>query len=453
MDAYRILRLEAENVKRLSVVAIEPTGDVVEIAGSNRQGKTSVLDAIWWALGGVAGVQQMPVRRGQDKARITVTLGNEGEADLIVERRFTAAGGTSLSVKRSNGDRPASPQKLLDGLMGALTFDPLGFLKAEPKQQSGMLRDLVGLDFTKEEATRARHYQERRDIRRDHDTAKAQLATVVVPADAPEAPVDVSEITKAIEDARAKQREADAREREIEQIRRDAAAAAEVAKRTDAAVEAAKRSLQVAIEQDKVAADRLLQCEAAAAGIDELPPIEVPDVSTLTAQITAANRTNRLYEQAQQARKQRASREAEIAELAARHRALTETISQIDQGKADAIAAAKMPIEGLGFDEEGNITFGGVPLDQASDAEQLEISAAIAAALNPKLRVIRIRDGALLDDDAMARLATFAGQHDMQIWIERVSAATESAIIMEDGHVKGAVAPAGTEAPAEPALV
>ena len=81
-------------------------------------------------------------------------------------------------------------------------------------------------------------------------------------------------------------------------------------------------------------------------------------------------------------------------------------IEAIDAEKAKTIAAADMPVTGLGFGD-GCVTFDGLPLEQASDA-QPEISMAIAAAMNPKLRVLRIRDGSLLDDDALARVAAWA---------------------------------------------
>ena len=52
--SLRIVGLVAENVKRIEVVELKPTGDVVEITGKNGSGKTSLLDAIWYAflLGG-----------------------------------------------------------------------------------------------------------------------------------------------------------------------------------------------------------------------------------------------------------------------------------------------------------------------------------------------------------------------------------------------------------------
>ena len=49
----KINRLEIENVKRIKAVRIEPTANgLTVIGGKNAQGKTSVLDAIAWALGG-----------------------------------------------------------------------------------------------------------------------------------------------------------------------------------------------------------------------------------------------------------------------------------------------------------------------------------------------------------------------------------------------------------------
>lgn len=51
--SVKIAALEAENVKRIKAVALtpSPTGLTI-VGGNNNQGKTSVLDALAWALGG-----------------------------------------------------------------------------------------------------------------------------------------------------------------------------------------------------------------------------------------------------------------------------------------------------------------------------------------------------------------------------------------------------------------
>ena len=94
-----------------------------------------------------------------------------------------------------------------------------------------------------------------------------------------------------------------------------------------------------------------------------------------------------------------------------------------------------MPVEGIEFGED-SVLLNGVPFEQASDAEQLRASVAIAMAANPKLRVIRIRDGSLLDDEAMQLLGTMATEADMQVWIERVDSSGRIGFVLEDGHVR-----------------
>jgi hypothetical protein len=59
----------------------------------------------------------------------------------------------------------------------------------------------------------------------------------------------------------------------------------------------------------------------------------------------------------------------------------------------------------------------------------------MAMALNPKLKVIRIMDGSLLDGENMAVITEMAKDKDFQIWIERVEDGSDMAIIIEDGAI------------------
>src|ERR1017187_6397999 len=112
----RILRLQATNIKRLKVVDITPTGDLVIITGANDSGKSSCLDSVWYALGGEKALPSMPMRVGTSKASIELDLG-----DIKVTRKFTAAGNTSLIVADAAGNKLPSPQAVLDKLTGALS--------------------------------------------------------------------------------------------------------------------------------------------------------------------------------------------------------------------------------------------------------------------------------------------------------------------------------------------
>ena len=121
----KIIRLIAENVKKLRAIQITPEGHIVQISGPNAAGKTSVLDCIWYALGGGSSLPEEPIRRGAAKAEIHIDLG-----EMIVTRTFTHKG-SYLKVLSKDGLEWKSPQKVLDKLLGKLSFDPLAFAKLQ----------------------------------------------------------------------------------------------------------------------------------------------------------------------------------------------------------------------------------------------------------------------------------------------------------------------------------
>ena len=110
-------------------------------------------------------------------------------------------------------------------------------------------------------------------------------------------------------------------------------------------------------------------------------------------------------------------------------------LDQIDLDKSAALAETKKPIDGLSFDANG-VTFVGIPFGQCSSAEQLRVSVAMALAMNPKLKVLLIRDGSLLDENSLKILSEMAEASDAQVWMERVSKGGEVSVIIEDGEVK-----------------
>jgi hypothetical protein len=55
--------------------------------------------------------------------------------------------------------------------------------------------------------------------------------------------------------------------------------------------------------------------------------------------------------------------------------------------------------------------------------------------LNPRLRVIRILDGSLLDAENLALITSMAADQDYQIWIERVADGSGIGVVIEDGAI------------------
>lgn len=428
-SALKIVRLEAENVKRLRAVEVTPEGALVVVGGRNGQGKTSLLDSVAYALGGKDLVCEVPLRAGSDAGHVTVDLG-----DLVVRRDFGRDGTTRVVVSDREGARFPSPQRMLDELAGRLTFDPLAFARMEPREQAETLRALVGLDFSAQDGRRLAAYEERTAVNRDAKRLDAQLAGMSYHADAPEREVDVSALMDELGAVERGEREIEQRERAVaEQL-----GAAERSEARAVAIGAEIESLRARIAAlEAEAADHRASAdtaranaEAERAGIVTASGM-IPDPAPIRAAIAAAGERNRKLAE-------NAARERIAAELLAaqeRSSAITREIEQIDAAKAEAIAAAKLPVEGLSFDAE-RVLLRGLPFEQASSAEQLRVSVAMGAALSPRLKVMLVRDGSLLDDESMRLLAQMAEAHGLQVWLERVGDGAECQVVIEDGSVR-----------------
>ena len=420
----RIVKLTAENVKKLRAVEISPTGDVVTITGKNGQGKTSVLDAIWWALAGTKHIQAAPIRKGQTKARIRLDLG-----ELIVERRFTATG-SALTVESADGARYKSPQGILDALLGALSFDPLAFVSQDPREQFETLRRIIPLEVDVEllDALNRGDFDRRTELNREARTLRAQADGIQVGLDVPAEPIDTAALVQQLADASTVNSEI-VGQRAFRGRRQD-----EIVGIRDEAGRKRRRVSELRAEADQLESE----ARAAEASADvqerqllELPPLPAPvDVKALSQELERAQEINKLVDQ----RARQVSFAGQAADLEVQARELTETMDARAKVKADAIAAAKMPVEGLGLGDQV-VLFGGIPFEQASTAEQLRVSLGIAMAANPKLRVIRIKEGSLLDADGLGLIAGMAQAHDYQLWVERVDDSGRMGFYVEDGQV------------------
>jgi len=421
----KIKQFTAENIKKLKVVEITPKGSMVQITGANGQGKSSVLDAIEYAICGTVSIPSAPVRKGAGKAKIRLDLG-----DVVVTRRFIEGGGTSLAVENAQGASYKSPQKMLDDLMGRISFDPLGFTRLHPKEQLEELRRLVKLEINLDEIDQLNEedYKKRTEVGRLLRGLQSEQDAIAVPENLPAESIDLTKLTQELAEAgeknaaiSAEKNRRDYAKRRIEELRSAARKQRDEAERL--------RRLAETIDAE---ANRI-ETEADALGEGELkmPALEAfVDLAVLTGAIEEGRRHNKLIED----RDRRRQVEAKIAETENEQTRLTNAIEARNKQKTEAIAKAEMPVPGLGFGD-GEVLYNDLPLNVASDAEQLRVSVAIAMAANPKLRVIRIRDGSLLDDKNLALIAEMAEKGDYQVWIERVDTSGKVGIVMEDGQV------------------
>ena len=412
-ESLKVVELRVSNLKRIKAVQITPDGDLVVLSGHNGAGKSSVLDAIAMALGGRDQIPAEPIRRGADRAEVLVDLG-----EIIVRRTFTAAGGGQLVVQNREGARFQSPQSMLDALVGRLTFDPLAFSREKPARQAEVLRELVGLDLAPLDARRAELYAERTAVNKRATSLRARFEAMPRHELAPAEPVDVGELADQLKAAQAANQE-NTRQRQA------LAAARDTLTSRQTRVANLRAELAKAEEAARSSAEAVQNLETSVAGLLDV------DTAALLEQIRGAEAINRQV-------RENHERRAVAAEHAVADRQsgeLTAQIEAVDQQKAEAIAAARMPVQGLGFDAAGVVTLNGLPLDQASAAERLRVSVAIGLAMNPRLRVLLIRDASLLDRESMRVVAGMAREAGAQLWVERVEVDEQTTVLIEDGQV------------------
>lgn len=107
MNGIKINQLEIENVKRIKAVKLEPSvNGLTIIGGDNNQGKTSVLDAIAWALG---GDRYRPSQAGRNGSVIPPNLHIVMDNGLVVERK-----GKNSDLKVTDPSGKKGGQQLLN---------------------------------------------------------------------------------------------------------------------------------------------------------------------------------------------------------------------------------------------------------------------------------------------------------------------------------------------------
>lgn len=443
----KIVRLEAANVKRLRAVTIEPDpgGALVVIAGKNAQGKTSVLDSIAYALGGKKLVCEEPIRSGVDRAKVVVDLG-----ELVVTRTWHRERGSELEVRSAeSGNKMQSPQAVLDLLRGRISFDPLEFVRQGPKERLETLRKLVGLDFTEHEARRKTLYDDRTESGRHLRAAQARLdALPEKHAGVPVEEVSVVELSMKLEATLRECSAVDQAEEIARRMRTEATSAQQLRDRLGGEIETLKerhmrefaelqarqaKEQQRAIAEHENAITAAQRTDAhARAHEEEAVKRTRPDPDPIRAQIERASALNAKVRQNAERGRVEMERDAVKADVDR----MTLDIDALDAAKAEQIQAAKFPVPGLSLDDHG-VRLNGQPFEQASSAEQLRVSVAMGAALNPTLRVLLVREGSVLDDDSMKILAEMAAATDMQCWVERVGGGEDGAVVIHDGEVAG----------------
>jgi hypothetical protein len=421
----RVVGLQVKNVMGVKAVAIEPDpdGNLIVIGGDNGAGKTSTIDSIWWALGGKPSALK-PIRDGESEATIELDLG-----DLKVIRRFwhnanTGKLETGLKVSTPDGAANYSrPQEVLDGLLSKFAFDPFEFTRLKPKDQVERLKVVLGIDASGIEARRKEAYDERTIVNRTLAALEAKLSGLAKPGELafPEAPaeeISLKDLTEELNRAHEQNRLASEALRKAEASAHNLRLADTMITAQENTVGELRKALEAAeLKLADMSSKRPLIEKIGVQDQKVADGMQLADVDAIENRMEDVEETNR---QVRVNKSLIAGRE-EWKEADAKKIALTEAIAACDKEKQDltgsAIAAAKIAVAGLTFDEDG-LWIEGIPFSQTNTAEQLKVSVALAVHENPRLRVYRISDGEKLTPKNMKVIGEIAAENDAQIFVE-----------------------------------
>ena len=408
--SIKINTLQIENIKRVKAVALSPAeSGLTVIGGKNGQGKTSVLDAIAWALGGDRYRPSNPERDGSTlPPRIKLTLSN----GLTVER---SGKNSALKVVDTTGKR--SGQQLLNEFVEQLAIDLPHFLQASNREKADTLLQVIGVgDRIHElEAKERDVYNRRRMIGQDADRKRKYADELPFYPAAPKELVSALDLIRQQQDILARNGENQRKRMRANQIEHEyGKAAAHVSLLKSQLTAAQKQLTQLEADLEIAQKDALdLQDESTEEVEHSLQEIE---------QINIQVRANCDREKAEQ----------DAAYYAQQYQELTAELEDIRHDKYALLNSAELPLPGLSV-EDGELTYNGKKWDCMSGADQLIAATAVVRAVNPKCGFVLLDKLEQLDADTLLNFGSWLEEQGLQAIATRVSTGPECSIIIEDG--------------------
>lgn len=420
----KINQLELENVKRIKAVKVEPTQNgLTIIGGRNGQGKTSVLDAIAWALGGDTF---KPSRPQNDKSVIPPHLKVELSNGIVVERK-----GKNSALKVTDTTGKKAGQALLDSFIEKLALNVPKFMASSDKEKANILLQIIGVgpQLMELERQEKEAYQDRLMAGRISDQkkkfAKEQIHYDGVPDQlvSPQELINQQQAILAQNGENARKREkVDQYEYQVHTLTEEVARIQQMLKDKQEALAKATQDLAIA-KTDAM----------------DLVDQSTEELENNLREIEEVNRKVRANLD-----KQKAEDDAHQAELEWENK--DSVLKKVRQDKMDLLKGANLPLEGLSI-EDSALIYKGQKWDNMSSAEQLIVATSIVRKLNPQCGMVLVDKLEQMDTETLKEFGQWAEKEGLQIIGTRVSTGSECSIIIEDGYVKDAgVKPAAFDA-------
>lgn len=422
----KITSFEAENVKRVKAVSLEPAADgLTVIGGGNGQGKTSILDAISWALGGDRFKPSTPKREGSvTDPYLHVELSN----GIVVERK-----GKDSTLKVLDPEGRKSGQTLLNDLLESLALNLPKFLSKNDKEKAEILLRIIGVgdELASLDAQEQKLYQQRTSIGQYERQKRGAAEEMKLWPNVPDAPISASELIQEqqaillrnAENQKKRDQVYSLKKQKDELSDRIGRISTEITAKQNEIKKLEQEKAQTVLTFNKTVADFVTAQKTA----EQLQDENTEAIEKSLADIDATNAKIR----------ENTTREAAIKEadeLKGQYDELSNQIDTIRNARARLLDGADLPLPELGV-ESGVLTYKGKAWDCMSSSEQLRVSTAIVRRLKPECGFVLVDKLEQFDTQTLADFGSWAESEGLQVIGTRVSTGDECSIIIEDGRV------------------
>lgn len=412
MESVKINRLEIENVKRIKAVKISPTENgLTIIGGNNNQGKTSVLDAIAWALG---GEKYRPSRAQRDGSAIPPNLHVVLSNGLVVERK-----GKNSALKVTDPGGNKGGQQLLNEFVEQLALDLPRFMEASGKEKAQTLLKIIGIGDRLAELDKKERelYSTRTSVGQIAVKKEKFAEEQTFYPDVPREPVSPSGLIREQQEILARNGE---NQRKREQVKKYQSSVHFFRQSVDSMrkqLETEERKLKEAEENLRIA-----QMDA-----EDLQDESTAELEESIANIEEINRKVRANLDKEKA-------EDDAREFRKQYESLTAEISSIRSEREKLLDRAELPLPELSV-EDGELVYRGQKWDNMSGSDRLKVSTAIVRKLNPKCGFVLLDKLEQMDTGTLKEFGEWLEEEGLQAIATRVSTGGECSIIIEDGYV------------------
>ncbi len=407
MESIKINKLEIENVKRVKAVKIEPTENgLTVIGGNNNQGKTSVLDAIAWALGGEKFRPSMA--KNNDSVippHLHIVLNN----GLVVERK-----GKNSDLRVTDPEGNKGGQQLLNEFVEHLALNLPKFMENSSREKADILLRIIGVgdSLAALEQQEKELYNRRLAIGKIADQKEKFAKEQPYYPEAPKDIVSASELIRQQQNILARNGENQRKREKLHRLEQ------EYQKVNDQLAELMEK--QEAIHID---------LETARKSAEDLMDESTAELERNIADVEEINRKVR-------ANLDKDKAEDDALEYRNQYRALTQEIEEVRQSRTDLLGSAELPLEGLNV-EEGELVYKGQKWDNMSGSDRLKVATAIVRKLNPRCGFVLLDKLEQMDMATLNEFGVWLEEQGLQAIATRVSTGEECSIIIEDGYVSG----------------